>query len=393
MCNACLPSPDTETDSDGFADRLIDMLNQGALALMVSIGHRTGLFDALAGMPPSDSATIAAHAGLDERYVREWLAAVVAGAIVDYDADSGKYRLPAYRAAVLTRAATPDNIAVFAQYIGMLGQVEDRIIDCFRNGGGVGYEHFPRFDEVMAEDSGQTVLGALDGHILPLIPGLHERLCDGIEVLDVGCGRGRALLHLATRYPNSRFSGYDLSDKALGQARGEASARGLDNVRFEHRDLSDFDRDIGPARYELVTAFDAIHDQARPQAVLNGVRAVLADDGVFLMQDIRASSRLENNLDHPIAPLLYTLSTMHCMTVSLAQGGAGLGTMWGEELALAMLKQAGFDDVEVHELAHDFQNSFYVMYAERQRRRPLREHKASATRRRCSPPVDATVRR
>lgn len=362
MCNACLPTPSTVDTTDAFADTLLDMLNQGALALMVSVGHRTGLFDTMAELPPADVARIAAHTGLNERYVREWLAAMVAGGIVEYTADSGHYHLPAFRAALLTRAASPDNIAVFAQYIGVLGQVEDRVVDCFRQGGGVAYEHYPRFHEVMAEDSGQTVIAALDEHVLPLVAGLQQRLEQGIEVLDIGCGKGRALLYLAARYPNSRFTGYDLSGEALAEARERAQTSGLGNITFECRDLTGFGKHAPRQRFDLVTAFDAVHDQADPQGVLDGVHRALKTGGTFLMQDIRASSRLENNLDHPIAPLLYTLSTMHCMTVSLAQGGAGLGTMWGEELACDMLNRAGFEEVEVNQLDHDFQNNFYVMH-------------------------------
>jgi SAM-dependent methyltransferase len=233
-------------------------------------------------------------------------------------------------------------------------------VACFRNGGGVGYEHYPRFHEVMAEDSGQTVLAALDEHILPLI---EDRLADlerGIRVLDIGCGRGRALLHLAERFPNSRFTGYELSAEALSHARIEAMQQGLDNVSFEQRDLTGFSSDASPDAFDLVTAFDAIHDQIDPQGVLDGIHRTLKPGGCFLMQDIRASSHLENNLDHPIAPLLYTLSTMHCMTVSLAGNGAGLGTMWGEELAIEMLERAGFEQIAVHQLEHDFQNNFYV---------------------------------
>ena len=361
MCNACLPTPSNTEQPDAFAERMLEMLNQGALALMVSIGHRTGLFDAMAELPPATIGQISTHTGLHRRYVQEWLAAMVAGGIVDYSAAKGEYRLPAFRAALLTRAASPDNIAVFAQYIGLLGQVEDRVVECFRQGGGVGYEHYPRFHEVMAEDSGQTVIAALDEHILPLVPGLPGQLEQGIRVLDIGCGRGQALLHLASRYPNSEFVGYDISAQALAQARTLAAQQGIDNARFECRDLTDFDHRSDAEAFDLVTAFDAIHDQADPQAVLNGVQRTLRSGGSFLMQDIRASSHLENNLDHPIAPLLYTLSTMHCMTVSLAQGGAGLGTMWGEELALDMLRAAGFEQVTVNRLEHDFQNSFYVM--------------------------------
>ena len=362
MCNACLPTPADIDATNAFADQLLGMLNQGSLALMVSIGHRTGLFDALSELPPSDSTGIAAQSGLDERYVREWLGAMVTGGVVDYDPATGRYRLPEYRSALLTRAATPDNMAVFAQYIGLLGQVEDRVVACFRDGGGVPYEHYPRFHEVMAEDSGQTVLGALDKHILPLVPGLTDRLERGIRVLDVGCGRGRALLHLAARFPRSQFTGYDLSESALQQAREQAAARALNNVAFECRDLTGFDDAAETAAFDLVTAFDAIHDQAAPQPVLDGIQRCLKPSGTFLMQDIRASSQLENILDHPLGPLLCTIPTMHCMTVSLAQGGAGLRTMWGEELARQMLHEAGFTCVEVHQLAHDVQNSFYVIH-------------------------------
>jgi SAM-dependent methyltransferase len=360
MCNACIPMLNDEKPVDAFADQLMDMLNQGALSLMVSVGHRTGLFDCLGELPPSTAEQIASHAGLTKRYVEEWLGAMVAGGIVRYDATSSRFQLPKNHAALLCRKSEPDNMAVFAQYIGILGQVEDRIVDCFRVGGGVAYEHYPRFHEVMAEDSGQTVLAALDEHILPLAEGLEERLAAGVHVLDVGCGKGRALIHLAARFPNSAFVGYDLSEGALAKAREDAAARGLANVRFEQRDLTHFDSEAEAELFDLVTAFDAIHDQAAPQNVLDGIYRTLKPGGDFVMQDIRASSELANNLEHPIAPLLYTLSTMHCMTVSLAQGGAGLGTMWGEELAVEMLGKAGFAEVAVRQLDHDFQNNFYV---------------------------------
>jgi SAM-dependent methyltransferase len=350
-----------EKPVDAFADQLVAMLNQGALSLMLSIGHRTGLFDGMAELSPSSAQQIADHTGLDARYVREWLAAMVTGEIVRYDPSTVRYHLPDNHAALLTRSAAPDNLSVFAQYIGLLGQVEDRIVDCFRFGGGVAYEHYPRFHEVMAEDSGQTVLAALDEHILPLIEGIEGKLDTGISVLDVGCGKGLALLHLAERFPRSRFFGYDLSEGALAVARQAANNRQLCNVRFEQRDLTHFNADADGEVFDLVTAFDAVHDQAAPQHVLDGIYRTLKAGGHFLMQDIRASSELANNLEHPIAPLLYTLSTMHCMTVSLAQGGAGLGTMWGEELAIQMLGKAGFDRVEVRHLDHDFQNNFYVM--------------------------------
>jgi hypothetical protein len=179
---------------DHFTSRMMEVLNHGALALMTSVGHRTGLFDTMAVLPPATSAQIAEAAGLNERYVREWLGAMVVGAIVEYDPAGNTYCLPPEHAAALTRNAAPNNIAAFTQYIPLLGSVEDGIVRAFRNGGGVPYADFGRFHEVMAEDSGQSVLPALFDHILPLAPGLIDRLEQGIEVLDVGCGRGKALM-------------------------------------------------------------------------------------------------------------------------------------------------------------------------------------------------------
>ncbi|MBT3012622.1 MAG: methyltransferase domain-containing protein [Candidatus Thiodiazotropha sp. (ex Lucina pensylvanica)] len=341
-----------------FAEELLQILNHGAIALMISIGHRTGLFDTMARIPPSNSQGIAESAGLNERYVREWLGAMVTAAIVIYDADSGCYTLPPAHAGLLTRDASPDNVAVFAQYIPLLGQVEEEVIDCFYNGGGVPYERYTRFHEVMAEDSGQTVVSALFEHILPLIDGHLSRLERGIDVLDVGCGRGQALLQLARAFPKSRFTGYDFSQEAIEWARKEADRQGLNNLLFEVKDVATLDEQ---GAYDWIVTFDAIHDQKSPDMVLSAIHGALRDDGIYLMQDIKGSSHLHNNLEHPIGPLLYTLSTMHCMTVSLAQDGAGLGTVWGRELALKMLNEAGFNDVVVKELDHDFQNYFYII--------------------------------
>jgi SAM-dependent methyltransferase len=346
-----------EAKVEAFAEQVTNFLNHGALAVMTSIGHRTGLFDTLAQLPPATSAQIAAAAGLHERYVREWLGAMVSGRIVTYDPVYQTYQLPAEHAALLTRAAAPNNMAVFTQYIGLFGTVESKIVDVFARGGGVHYEEFDRFHEVMAEDSGQTVVAALTDHVLPLVPGLTDQLEEGIDVLDLGCGAGRALIRMAGTFPNSRFTGYDFSDEAITLAQDEARRKGLRNIRFAVQDAATLAEE---ERYDLVCTFDAIHDQARPATVLRNINRALRRDGLYLMQDIAASSNLEQNLDHPTAPLLYTVSTMHCMTVSLAQGGEGLGTMWGRETALRMLKEAGFTTVEVRQLPHDFMNDYYI---------------------------------
>lgn len=343
--------------AEAFAGKMLGILNGGALSLMISIGHRTGIFDVMRGLAPETSAEIAARAGLSERYVREWLGAMVSGGIVEFDAARGRYFLPPEHAASLTRDARPNNLAVTAQWIPVLGAVEDEIVDCFARGGGVSYSAYERFHAVMAEESDQTVVASLLGEIVPLVSGLAAALEAGIDVLDVGCGTGRALQLLARAYPKSRFIGFDLSAEAIAVARQEATGRRLANLRFEVRDVAELCLEAG---FDLVTAFDAIHDQARPAEVLAAIARALRPDGTFLMQDVAGTSRLEEDARHPLGSFLYTISCLHCMSVSLASDGAGLGAMWGERTARRMLAEAGFGEVDVRSLPRDPMNLYYL---------------------------------
>lgn len=343
--------------SDAFAERTLQIINDGALALMIGVGHRTGLYDIMSCMPASSAGQIAAAGGLSERYVREWLAAMVTGGIVSYDGATDSYRLPPEHAACLTRAASPNNVAVTAQWISVLGSAEDAVVDAFTHGRGVPYGAYHRFHEVMAEESQQTVVEGLLPHILPLAEGVRERLESGIDVLDVACGSGRAMIALGQTFPSSLFTGVDLSPVAVAAANAEAERRGLRNVRFVHDDVAEMSSD---QTYDLITAFDAIHDQARPDQVLAAVFQALRPGGTFLMQDIAGHSHLQDNRAHPLGPFLYTISCMHCMSVSLAAGGPGLGAMWGREQALEMLEAAGFRRVRVQALPHDPINIYYV---------------------------------
>lgn len=348
-----------QSTAEAFAGRLLNVFNSGALSLMLSIGHRAKLFDVLSNLPPVTSQQLAETTNLNERYVREWLNAMVVGQVVNYNPTNQTYYLPTEHAAFLTQAASPNNMAVFAQFIPILAQVEDQILKCFSQGGGVPYSEFTRFHEVMAEESSQTIVSALEAYILPLIPGLREKLQAGIDVLDVGCGRGRALHQLASLFPQSRFTGYDLSEDAIAFAQAEAQRQNLTNLHFQIQDATHFDE---IEQYDWITTFDAIHDQARPDLVLKNIYKALRKDGLYLMQDIHASTDVGGNLDHPIAPFLYTISCLHCMTVSLAANGLGLGTMWGQEKALELLKAAGFSQVEIHQLPHDVMNDYYLIW-------------------------------
>jgi ubiquinone/menaquinone biosynthesis C-methylase UbiE len=343
--------------AEQFADRLFQIINDAALALMISIGHRTGLFDAMSTLPASTVGQIAAAAGLNERYVREWLGAMVTGRIVEYDERADTYALPPEHAAWLTRAASPNNVAVTAQWMAVLGGAEDAVVDAFHHGRGVPYNAYRRFHTVMAEESRQTVVSGLCEHILPLAEGLVARLESGIDVLDVACGSGRAVIAMAEAFPRSRFTGIDVSAEAVTVGREEIAARGVPNATLVQSDAAELWLD---GRYDLVTAFDAIHDQARPARVLERIHAALRPGGTFLMQDIAGHTRLADNMSGALAPFMYTISCMHCMSVSLAAGGPGLGAMWGREKAVEMLAAAGFDGVRVETLPHDPINFYYV---------------------------------
>jgi ubiquinone/menaquinone biosynthesis C-methylase UbiE len=350
-------TPLDQAKSEAFAEHMLGVLNSGALSLMLSIGHKTGLFDTMSHLAPSTSEQIAAAAGLQERYVREWLAAMVTGRLMEYDAASQTYRLPAEYAAWLTSGAGPNNLALQAQYIVLLANVQDEVVDCFVHGGGVPYSSFPPFQRLMAQDSAQIFDASLLQTTLPSIPGLVERLQAGIEVADIGCGSGHALNLMAQAFPHSHFVGYDISQEGIAAAQAEAKRLGVTNTRFEVQDVSHLDT---PGCYDLITAFDSIHDQAKPTQVLSAIAKALRPGGMFLMVDFAASSHLEENLDHPLAPFLYTISCNHCMTVSLAANGEGLGTMWGEQKARQMLAAAGFTQLHVMRVEGDLFNNYFI---------------------------------
>jgi len=342
---------------DDFLTYLFGVLNGGMVALMISIGHRTGLLDTMASLPPSSSVDIATASGLDERYVREWLAAMSTAGVVEHDPTEMTYVLPATHAAWLTRAAGTKNLAVQSQYVALLAQVNDEIVECFEHGGGVPYSSYPAFQALMAEESRAVHDASLLEVTLPLIDGLTDRLAAGIDVADVGCGSGHALNLMASAYPASRFVGFDVSTSGLEAARAEARELRLTNVTFVERDAAALDESD---RFDFVTTFDAVHDQARPDLVLEGIARSLRPGGTFLCVDIAASSVLAENYRHPLGPFLYTVSCMHCMAVSLADGGMGLGTMWGEQLATEMLVTAGFTSVEVKRAEGDLVHLYYV---------------------------------
>ena len=345
-----------ETRVAAFGEKLVGTYVGGMVTLMVDLASRTGLLDALA-TGPGTGEEVASRAGLVERYVRECLGSLVTAGIVEYDPATRQYSLPPEHALLLTGEGSL-NTAPLSRFIALLGVHVPGVAQAFRTGGGVPYEAYrPGFTEVMDGLSRGLMDGQLLDGVLPLTGELPARLTDGVRAVEIGCGTGHALNLMARAYPRSSFTGYDLAGDAIDRARAEATAWGLTNVSF---DVLDVARLPSEPPSTAVFAFDAIHDQADPAGVLSRVRAALEPGGWFVMMDIKAASALEDNVGNPMAPWLYGISTLHCMTVSLARGGAGLGTVGGEQLACRMLDEAGFVDVAVHDVPDDPIDSVYV---------------------------------
>lgn len=338
-----------------FARKLFGHYTSGMLTLMVDIGYKTGLFEA-AAKGAGTSEQIAERTGLDERYVREWLGAMATGGIVEYDPVSRTFVLPPERAVCLTGASSR-NLAANSQALAMLAKRLPAVTACFTSGGGVPYSDFrPDFTEYMDASWRLLYDGLLVKGFVTAAEGMPERLAAGSRVADLGCGTGHAINVMAKEYPQSNFVGYDIAGDAIERARAEAQAMALSNARFEVQDVT---RLPPEPKFDLITSFDAVHDQRDPAAVLRSAAAALAPDGVYLMVEPRASSNLEDNIGNPFAPWMYGMSVLHCMTVSLAENGAGLGTAWGEQAARRFLKEAGFVSVDAVE-APGPQNTIYV---------------------------------
>jgi SAM-dependent methyltransferase len=337
-------APVDDARIEEFAAEVLSHYTSGMLSLMVDLG-------------PATSEELAARARLHERYVREWLGAMVTGGIVLYDATSATYTLPAEHAAVLTGSGSA-NLAPLAQINTHLAKHLHQVAGSFRHGGGVPYSEFrPEFTDVMDAASRSLFDELLVDQWLALVPAVRDRLGAGARVADVGCGTGHSTVVLAAAFPASTVLGIDIAEDAIARASAEAGAVGVTNARFEVADAARFS---ASEPFDVVFSFDAIHDQVDPRAAVERIFEALAPGGAYVMVEPAASSHLEDNIANPLAPWLYGVSTLHCLTVSLAHDGAGLGTTWGRERARRLLEDVGFVDVAVHDAPGDPLDAIFV---------------------------------
>jgi SAM-dependent methyltransferase len=323
---------------------------------MSSIGDRLGLFKDLAARGPATSRELAGRTRINERYAREWLGAMASAGYLTYDPATGRFALPPEHAPVLAQEAGPAFFGGVQEELVALVGLAEQILGAFREGGGIPYRDFP---PSMYEGIERFTAGWFENLLIPVwipaIPGLRDKLEGGIRVADVGCGRGRALIKLAQAFPESRYVGYDLHGPNVDDATTKAKQAGVsDRVTFRQADAA-----AGlPEAYDLITTFDVVHDAADPLGLLRAIRRGLKPDGTYLCLEINCADSVEQNL-HPLGALFYGCSVLLCTTVSLADGGAGLGTLGLPESRLrAYATEAGFGTVRRVPL----ENPFNVLY-------------------------------
>jgi ubiquinone/menaquinone biosynthesis C-methylase UbiE len=330
---------DIDAAGEVFGVRLFRALGDCRLLILLDLGHRTGLFRA-ASIGPASSTSLSARTALNHRLVEEWAGAMVTAGVLTFDAGSSEYRLPPEHARYLLDGTGHLNVASFTPWLWTLAQRIPLLERSFRDGAGVSAAEYGP-DLTRAQDALTTSKydQILLTKVLPAVPGLSDRLAEGVTVIDVGCGNGHVLHLMAQAWPQSQFLGFDLDEAHLENARGEASRLGLANVDFRPCDAAQIPLSD---RADLILAFEVIHDLADPPAALERIHRLLKPDGFFLMLDSGIPSRLADSLDNPSAFNTFATSVLVCLQVSLAQGGPGWGATWGVEQASEELKRAGF---------------------------------------------------
>jgi SAM-dependent methyltransferase len=342
---------------EALAFRVVgDMAASFSMALG-HIGDRLGLFRTLAGAGPVTSEELASRTGLNERYVREWLKAMVAAEYLDYDPDTARFVMTPEQAFVLANDDSPLSAGGPLQFTTPTVLNTPKILEKFRNGGGVSYSEMGEdVSEGIARLFGPGYTNFLVNDWLAAVPGLTERLAQGIHVADIGCGYGVSTVTMAAAFPRSRFLGIDYDPGSIDRARRLAAERHVRNVHWVAAPAHHLPS--APA-HDLICSFDCIHDMVDPRATLRAIHAALADDGVYLWSEPNASDNpLENR--NPVGKAFACVSPLHCMTVSLAHHGEGLGTTIGERGVRTLATEAGFSSVEKLPIQNPF-NQFFAL--------------------------------
>ncbi|MCY3850668.1 MAG: methyltransferase domain-containing protein [Acidimicrobiaceae bacterium] len=348
-----------ELDPELLGQTIQDLyrMKQGeAMSAIVHLGVRLGLFDALNAAPESTSVELADATGLHERWIREWLCAVAAAGLAEH-AD-GRFNLTPEASATLCE---PDHPAATAGVFGLpiTHHEINRTAEAFETGLGMTWSehgvHACHFQAAMSASGQRAWLVPV---ILDSIEGMTERLTAGATVVDVGCGSGVAAAAIAGAYPQSTVLGIDPSAHAIESANQRAAAEGLGNLSFRSGAFDDL---VNLSAVDLLVTLDVLHDLPNPQAAVLAAKSCLADDGVWMVADIKTRGGLEENRAIPVLPLMYAMSILYCMSSAMSEpDGAGLGTLGlTVEVFEQLAFEAGFGSVDAREFEIDPLNRYY----------------------------------
>jgi 2-polyprenyl-3-methyl-5-hydroxy-6-metoxy-1,4-benzoquinol methylase len=354
---AAEPAPLDEAKVEAFVGKALGNFSATMTTALTALGDRLGLFKDLAQNGPATAAELAERAGVNERYAAEWLRGMAAAEYLEHDRGSDTYTLPPEHAVALANeGANPAFLCGTMQMVpAMLGPF-DQLTEAFRNGGGVQQAEFGAdWWDGMQRFTAAWFESELMNDWMPALPHVHEKLERGAAAADVGCGSGRASIAFAQAYPDSTFVGFDAFEGQVERAQANADAAGVgDRVRFE---LLDVAKGL-PDTYDLVTTFDVIHDAADPGGLIKAIREGTKDDGDYLMLEINCADDHADNQGE-LAAMFYGFSVFYCMTTSLANGGAGLGTCGMPEAKVRELcNAAGFSRVD----RLPFENPFNTLF-------------------------------
>ena len=350
---------DERDRQSAFALRVWSYKQGEVVSLMIHLGDRLGLYRAMTGRGAMTAAQLATAAGLQERWLLEWLRGQAAAGLIDTD-DGEAFELSAEAVAVLadSRQSLWFAAGAFTGSGAAAPDVVERLADAFRSGIGLTYDdRGPAAAEAVERMTEPWTRLALVPLILPALDGVVDRLEAGALVADVGCGSGVAVCAMAAAFPASRFEGVDPSDLAVNRARSKAADMGLDNAAFRTAGAEDLPDDN---RYDFVTTLDCLHDMPRPAEASAAIGRAIRPDGTWLIKDIRSGSTWQDNLRNPVLAMMYGLSVTSCMSSGLSEpGGAGLGTLGlHPELAERMCREAGFSRFT----RHDFEDPVNLYY-------------------------------
>lgn len=333
------------TAVEAFAQQVAGLITGGATTALMVVGDRLGLYAELARGGAATSEQLAARTGCAERHLREWLAQQAAVGILDHDAATSTFRLPPERAAVLAGDDSPASMIGAAPIVTGMHRGIDRLTAAFRSGAGIPWGEQ---DETIFESTERFFRTGyrtcLLPQWLPALDGVEEKLARGIDVADVGCGRGAPLILMAQAFPASRFLGIDIHAGSVEVARARIAEAGLeDRVEVE----VNFCQGYPQRGYDLITFCDVLHDLGDPTASAAYAREALAADGTVMVVEPRAGDDLAETLETiPMAALNYAASTVLCTPNSLSQPGAvALGSQAGAEAVCQVLSDAGFGSV------------------------------------------------